>query len=128
MAKSKPPGGPAPSVLFYRVAVHRFEEAEFLLDHSPYTTAAVYLAGYAVECGLKAVILASEPRSRNAKTLATFRGVLAHDYEWLRRQIQRRNVTVPVEVSRQLSHVSWWNTDLRYQAGRVQIRGGRRTS
>lgn len=122
MAKSKPPVGPAASLLFYRVAAHRFEEAEFLLDNSSYTTAAIYLAGYAVECGLKAVILASEPRSRNPKTLSTFRGTLAHDYEWLRKQLERRKVTPPVEVSRQLGHVSWWSTDLRYQAKQVQLR------
>ena len=35
---------------FYRAAEHRFEEAQFLLDGGGYTTAAVYLAGYAVEC------------------------------------------------------------------------------
>ena len=42
---------------FHRAAARRFEEAQFLLTRGNYTTAAVYLAGYAVECMLKALIL-----------------------------------------------------------------------
>ena len=41
---------------FYRAGLLRFDEAKFLLDNSEYTTAAVYLGGYAVECLFKALI------------------------------------------------------------------------
>ena len=47
------------------------------------TTAAVYLAGYSVECMLKALILSAVPQAQEAALLARFRGARAHDYEWL---------------------------------------------
>jgi HEPN domain-containing protein len=47
---------------FFRAAQQWLAEAQFLLQND-YTTAAVYLAGYAVECMLKALILASEPHA-----------------------------------------------------------------
>jgi len=72
------------SRLFYRVANQRFEDAEFLLGVER-TTAAVYLAGYSVECILKALILAIVPRTQEADILAMFRGARAHDYDWLLR-------------------------------------------
>lgn len=40
--------------LFYRCAYLRFEEAQVLM-RAGYTTGAVYLAGYSVECMLKAM-------------------------------------------------------------------------
>lgn len=42
--------------LFYRAAIRRFEEAQFLLEKGSYTTASVYLAGYAIECMFKALM------------------------------------------------------------------------
>jgi hypothetical protein len=40
---------------FYQSALQRFEDAQYLLDGER-TTAAIYLAGYSVECMLKALI------------------------------------------------------------------------
>jgi len=45
--------------LFYQAAKQRFEDALFLLAGR--RTAAVYLAGYAVECMLKTLILSRAP-------------------------------------------------------------------
>ena len=64
-------------------------EAQFLLDHD-YTTAAVYLAGYGVECALKALLLSIVPVREQAAIIQTFRGTRAHDFLWLRRQLNRR--------------------------------------
>lgn len=75
--------------LFYRAAKQRFEDAEFLLSIDR-TTAAVYLAGYSVECILKALIVATVPRAQEGEILATFRGGRAHDYDWLRRLYAER--------------------------------------
>lgn len=44
--------------LFYRAAKERLEDAELLLSLNR-TTAAVYLAGYGVECMIKSLILSS---------------------------------------------------------------------
>jgi hypothetical protein len=51
---------------FFRAAGARYSEAFFLLENSGFTTAAVYLAGYAVECMLKALVLSHEPRRKHA--------------------------------------------------------------
>lgn len=50
--------------LFYRCALHRRDEAKILRKADPRTTGAVYLAGYSVECILKALILAAAPQGK----------------------------------------------------------------
>src|SRR5688572_762373 len=90
------------------------KEARFLFD-SDFHTAAVYLAGYAVECALKALLLSSEPHARHAATLASFRGTKGHDFAWLVKELARRRVVVSPEMNRQVGEVAWWSTDLRYE-------------
>jgi HEPN domain-containing protein len=107
---------------FYRAAARRLEEAQFLLDKGGYTTAAVYLAGYAVECMLKALILSSEPATRHAATLHTFRGAAAHAFEWLVERLAERHVRLPADIRKELSRVDWWTTTLRYDPGAVKQR------
>jgi HEPN domain-containing protein len=67
---------------FYRAAKQRFDDA-LLLFEMERTTAAIYLAGYSVECMLKALILSVAPQAQEAELLGMFRGARAHDYEWL---------------------------------------------
>src|SRR5438876_700259 len=97
MAKPKPPPGRREIRRFLRAAEARLEEAQFLLANQ-YTTAAVYLAGYAVECAFKALILSSEPASRHVATVLSFRGAKAHDFEWLRKQLARRHFSIPAPM------------------------------
>lgn len=100
--------------MYYRAAKLRFEEAEVLLKAGK-SIGAVYLAGYTVECYLKALILDGvAPRLR--KQLPTeFRGRRAHDIEWLTGLYRRRvRVVVPKELVRHLTRVGFWDTDLRY--------------
>src|SRR5882724_12047235 len=113
MSKSKPTPGRREIRRFQRAADARLEEAQFLLANQ-YTTAAVYLADYAVECAFKALILSSEPASRHEETLLTFRGAKAHDFNWPRRQLGRRRTPVPLPVEVRLRTADWWTTDLRY--------------
>jgi HEPN domain-containing protein len=99
---------------YYRAAKLRFEEAEILLGFDK-KIGAVYLAGYTVECYLKALILDGAARHLRKKLLATFRGSRAHDIEWLRDQYRRHvRAAIPFEVARHLARVSAWDTDLRY--------------
>lgn len=58
---------------FYRAAIHRFGEAQFLLEGGR-RTGAVYLAGYGVECMLKALILSVLSPGKRGDMVATFRG------------------------------------------------------
>lgn len=79
------------------------------------TTGAVYLAGYAIECILKALVLDAATDVKRAEVLSTFRGNLAHDYEWLRtRYLSSGGAAFPREVTRGFALVADWSTELRY--------------
>lgn len=100
--------------LFYRCAFQRYEEAKVLFT-AGYTTGSVYLAGYSIECILKALILAALPHGRAADVLRTFRGRRAHDYEWLRtRYLTNGGARFPREVNQHFTLVNDWSTELRY--------------
>ena len=110
------PARPVPRK-FYRVAFQRLEEAEVLFE-AGYYNGAVYLAGYAVECMLKALILNSIPKKEHGSTEAEFRGQRAHQYEWLRHRYAQANAPgLPSEISQSLAFVSTWETSLRYTPG-----------
>lgn len=95
-----------------RVAVQRLTSAQVLYDNSLYLDC-TYLAGYSVECSLKALVLGRTPARQRHK----FRGKKAHDYEHLRALLKKRNVdTSP--ISSALRKVASWSTDLRYETGR----------
>ena len=101
---------------YYRVAFQRYEDGILLSDISR-PRAAIYLTGYAVECILKALLLTSTPAGERAEVLATFRGAIAHNIDWLREQLVRRIGHLPVGEARHVSLVSSWSTDLRYEPG-----------
>ena len=105
---------------FYRAALERFEDAEFLYQVNR-NTASVYLAGYGVECILKAVILASiaSPRDRREQ-IGEFRGARAHSYEWLKQRYAELGGGLPGNLRRSFSRVNSWATDMRYMAGTVK--------
>jgi HEPN domain-containing protein len=111
--------------LFYRSSFQRLDEAQFLLEGGR-TTGAVYLAGYAVECILKALILSSCTASDRKDVLGTFRGQRAHEIEWLRQQYtERGHAAIPAEIARLLTRVNSWSTDLRYSPRMTKTREAR---
>jgi hypothetical protein len=100
--------------LFYRCAFQRFEEAEVLLK-AEYTTGAVYLAGYAIECILKALVLAAVPVGNRPAVMRSFRGGKAHEYEWLRSlYLTNGGARFPRDITQHFTLVNDWSTDLRY--------------
>jgi hypothetical protein len=102
---------------FYQAAKQRFEDARFLLEAGR-TTGAIYLAGYCVECMLKALILARVPRRRRQETLRSFRGARAHDYDWLKATyLERGGEPFPKEIASAFAFVNTWGVEIRYQAG-----------
>jgi len=108
--------------IFYRAARQRFEDAEFLMGVDR-TTAAVYLAGYSVECILKALILANVPRAEEKEILAMFRGARARDYVWLLRlYAERGGPDLPSELVLHFARVNTWSTDMRYSPGTIALR------
>ena len=102
---------------FYRAAKQRFDDALLLLEMER-TTAAVYLAGYSVECMLKALILSAVPQAQEAALLARFRGARAHDYEWLLElYAEQGGARLPASVVPHFVRVNSWSTDMRYTPG-----------
>ena len=125
--RTGPPGSihsqPDDAQSFYRVAEQRLDDAEFLL-RGLRTTAAVYLAGYAIECALKALILSATARKDLGEVLDSFRGNLAHDYLWLRDRYyaRGRSPQFPIAISLCFRRSNTWSTDIRYQAGKTSSR------
>jgi hypothetical protein len=113
---------PSEARLYYRAAKQRYDDAVLLLEAGR-TTGAVYLAGYTVECFLKALVLAGVAPQLRKQLLGEFYGRRAHDIEWLG-ALYRRHVgaAVPLSVTRHLSRVAAWSTDLRYATGVVKRR------
>lgn len=100
--------------LYYRCAFQRYEEAEVLLK-ADFTTGAVYLAGYGVECILKALVLMAVPTRARSDTMKSFRGGRAHEYEWLRSvYLTNGGARFPREITQHFTLVNDWSTDLRY--------------
>ena len=83
----------------------------------------MYLAGYTVECLLKALVLASAAPNLRQELLAEFRGSRAHDIEWLGALYRRHTkAAISRDITRHLSRLASWSTDLRYATGLVKGR------
>jgi hypothetical protein len=108
------------SRLFYRCAKQRYQEAVILLK-AERPTGAVYLAGYGIECMLKALVLSVVPPARSEDVLRSFRGNRAHDHEWLVIQYRRNGgAGFPPEVSRCFLVTNQWSTNLRYTPATIE--------
>lgn len=120
--------------LFERIAQQRLDASEVLLGHD-YCLDAVYLAGYAVECWLKALILRWTPR-RDFKVVLqklTEVGAKGHNLEYLKsilkaqhgREDKRDRETLGA-LGIHLKNTVIWTTDLRYQVSRFDPDEARR--
>src|SRR5437764_269743 len=98
---------------FYRASLERLEDAQSLLGNRR-TTGAVYLAGYGVECILKALLLERTPKSRRSGVLDSFRGQLAHNFDWLKYELGRTGFTQFRQSAAWFLEVNDWSTELRY--------------
>lgn len=116
--------------LFERAADQRLTTAEFLLKHG-FLVDSVYLAGYAVECALKALVLRWTPRREFDATREklTQVGAKGHDFEYLkgvlkerRRAKDKSDREVLGVLAIHLKVVASWSTDLRYQVGTLSAR------
>ena len=108
--------------LFYRCAFERYEDAEVLL-RAEHTTGGVYMAGYGVECILKALVLSALAPAARSEMLKSFRGTKAHDFEWLRtRYLERGGPRFSREIVDAFAVVNTWSTDMRYLPGKQKTK------
>jgi HEPN domain-containing protein len=117
---------------FQRAAAQRLTAANLLLKNG-FNLETTYLAGYAVECSLKALILRRSPRGRHTEMMEklTKVGAKGHDFEYLKNILKKlltgsertKDVDAfPAKVYNALARVATWSTDLRYEVGLVETR------
>lgn len=104
----------------------RFLSAEVLFRSDRFLDA-MYLAGYAPECALKALLLTHVPVSqRKAFVVNRFRSAKAHDFEFLKALLKSRGINIPIPVAEELLQIGSWTTDLRYETGLGSVREAER--
>ena len=107
--------------LFYRAAEQRREDAALLFGQSR-NAAAVYLAGYTVECLLKSLLLSATPPASRPAVLASFRGSGGHDLLRLRLRYRRVAPAEPRSITLHLETLESWSVALRYNPREVRVR------
>ncbi len=108
---------PTTSRDFLRAANRRFAAAEFLAGDG-YNTDGMYLAGYCIECSLKALILKATSGADRPITLQRItQGKAMHDFEILARILRDKGITIPSGYLKRLRR-SRWSTALRYESDR----------
>jgi hypothetical protein len=107
---------------YYFAAVQCREDARQLLAAGR-ATGAVYLAGYCVECGLKALILAETPARHRS---AVREELNTHSYATLRHLYQTWcGGTLTRQVVRDLTILGTWSSEMRYDAGSIRMADAR---
>ena len=103
---------------FQKAARQRLTTAQFLLING-YNLDAMYLAGYVVECSLKALILFVTVEEERAEILARItKGHRMHLPEVLANQLSDLGHPLPMEFIKKFRRFPW-TTSLRYASGRV---------
>lgn len=90
---------------FYRAGVQRLEAAEALYQYKYFRDSA-YLAGYSVECMLKADYLANSPLQRHPQIIhQEFKGQRGHDFYLLMALIHGHGGSFPPEIRRHMERI-----------------------
>ena len=105
---------------YYRSAQGWLADATFMLREANRSRAAVYLAGYTVECLLKALILSHVPRKKREE-LKKRRDFLTHDLLALKAlYLSHHGFSFPKSVASDLVEVSSWDPASRYRPGPIK--------
>lgn len=103
------------AVTLSKVAINRYDDADCLMKAKRYN-AAIYLAGYAVECMLKSLLVTRTPASKFAEIQDFFRGNLGHNLEQLLKAIRDRGENFPTTMTRMFQTINKiWSVNIRYQ-------------
>jgi HEPN domain-containing protein len=105
---------------FERAAAQRLTAAELLYQHG-FNLESMYLAGYAIECALKSLILrrTSPAQFSSMLDMLVKVGAKGHDFEYLRGLLRREpiNMTISKEINELIQRASTWSPDLRNEVG-----------
>jgi hypothetical protein len=102
---------------FQRASEQRFTTAEFLLEQRDYSLDAFYLAGYSVECILKALVMHLTPEPNREKAFGRLRsGARMHYPEHLNEELKNLGHPIPKDLAKGFRRFDW-TTALRYEHG-----------
>lgn len=105
---------------FQRAASQRLTTAEFLLDNQ-FTLDAYYLAGYAIECALKALMVELSAEAERSDVLDKIKsGSRMHSPEVLNGFLKDHGRPIPLGLVKRLRRFPW-STALRYETGRKPV-------
>jgi HEPN domain-containing protein len=103
---------------FLHVALQRLTAAEEFMQKTKWTLEVQYIAGYSVECSLKALILEKTNEQDRVELLEKItRGARWHQYETLRELLQQRGIVIPLHLGKRMRRFDW-TPSLRYETGR----------
>ncbi|HTQ39643.1 MAG TPA: HEPN domain-containing protein [Pirellulales bacterium] len=110
---------PSSSRDFQRAAAQRLATAQFLVENgSRYNLDATYLAGYAIECTLKALIIEySSEAERTEKLKLITSGKKNHNPEILAGYLTDIGHPIPPDLKKRILRLGW-SVDLRYEFGK----------
>jgi HEPN domain-containing protein len=102
---------------FYRCAIERYDDA-LVLRKAGRLVGATYLAGYSVECMLKALLHTTVSPAKKHEVDKWFRGSDGHNLEGLRSLylVNSRSKIDPI-IGHCFIRVNSWSTNLRYRPG-----------
>jgi HEPN domain-containing protein len=104
---------------FLKAARQRLDTAEGIFEKLRINLEAQYIAGYAVECALKALIMEkTAPPDRETMLYKLTHGAASHRKEVLLGALRDRGVVLPLEHSKRMRRFDW-TTGLRYETGRL---------
>jgi hypothetical protein len=103
---------------FLRVAAQRLTAAQDIANTLGLTLEAQYIAGYSVECALKALILEKTDESGRPNLLERLtHGATWHKPEVLLGILRDQGIFLTKELAKRMRRFDW-TTDLRYEIGR----------
>jgi HEPN domain-containing protein len=111
---------------YCRAAFQRLDEAEQILTKIGLPAAAIYLAGYSVECILKALMIERTIPTSRSQLLDELKKDFGHNLHRLREGLASRGVRVPSMENRCLLNLSVWSPNLRYEPGPGRIKDAER--
>jgi hypothetical protein len=103
---------------FLKVALQRLTAAEEIMQTLQLNLEAQYIAGYSVECSLKALILDKTAESDRPALLERLtHGAASHRPEILLDALRKQGVSLTPDLAKRMRRFDW-TTDLRYETGR----------
>jgi hypothetical protein len=104
---------------FHKASEQRFTVAEFLLEQYPLD--AFYIAGYSMECILKALVMHLTPESDRDSAFQRLKsGAKMHYPEHLKEELKTLGHPIPKDIVKGFRRFDW-STDLRYEHGRWPV-------